>query len=380
MEVPSIDTRSYRHIRLAKNGLCCLLIHDADNSNNKAAAAMAVHVGQMHDTIHASGNNVKYNLPGLAHLTEHLLFMGTEKFPNENEYDKYLSNNGGHSNAYTDLQLTNYYFEVSTGATGNQDGPKEDSEDAPSTENGTSETANETTTTTPKNGMGVLEGALDRFASCFISPLLAAESLEREIQAVDSEHAKNVQSDHWRIDHLTRMILGKGSPTDHPYASFGSGNRESLLGQYDLETLRTAVQMFYNKYYISKNMTLCVFVGGSQWSMDQLEDLVERTFGDIPTEPRAALLVNSLSPDATTTANNDQIVIPSLSDYAKANLPTRVNVVPIREHVTIEMLWPMREVQSLYDSKPTRFLSHLLGHEVRSHEWKTPRLLRIIIP
>jgi insulysin len=48
--------------------------------------------------------------PGLAHFCEHMLFMGTEKYPRENEYSEFLKNNGGYSNAFTALQSTNYHF------------------------------------------------------------------------------------------------------------------------------------------------------------------------------------------------------------------------------------------------------------------------------
>ena len=54
------------------------------------------------------------NLPGLAHFLEHMLFMGTEKYPDENEYNTYLSSHGGGSNAYTDTEDTNYYFDVNS--------------------------------------------------------------------------------------------------------------------------------------------------------------------------------------------------------------------------------------------------------------------------
>ena len=33
-------------------------------------------------------------LPGLAHFCEHMLFLGTEKFPVENEYPRFLSEHG----------------------------------------------------------------------------------------------------------------------------------------------------------------------------------------------------------------------------------------------------------------------------------------------
>ena len=34
---------------------------------------------------------------------EHMLFMGSEEFPTENEYDEFLTRHGGFSNAFTDL-------------------------------------------------------------------------------------------------------------------------------------------------------------------------------------------------------------------------------------------------------------------------------------
>ena len=43
------------------------------------------------------------NMQGLSHYLEHMLFMGSEQFPDENDYDSFLSKNGGGSNAYTEL-------------------------------------------------------------------------------------------------------------------------------------------------------------------------------------------------------------------------------------------------------------------------------------
>ena len=64
---------------------------------------MDVHVGSMYDPLTSQG---------LAHFLEHLLFMGTEKYPNEAEYSMFLSEHGGSSNAYTDSEDTNYFFDV----------------------------------------------------------------------------------------------------------------------------------------------------------------------------------------------------------------------------------------------------------------------------
>jgi insulysin len=76
-----------------------------------------------------------------------MLFLGTEKYPNENEYSDYLNTNGGMSNAFTSAENTNYYFDVT---------------------------------------YGFLEGALDRFAQFFIAPLFTQDSTDREMNAIDS--------------------------------------------------------------------------------------------------------------------------------------------------------------------------------------------------
>lgn len=47
---------------------------------------MDVHVGHFSDPA---------TLPGLAHFCEHMLFLGTKGYPDENAYSQYLSAHGG---------------------------------------------------------------------------------------------------------------------------------------------------------------------------------------------------------------------------------------------------------------------------------------------
>lgn len=124
------DKRAYRHITLP-NDLQAILINDPDTE--KSAACCDVRVGSLLDPPNAHG---------LAHFLEHMLFMGTEKYPIENEYSSYLSDHGGFSNAYTSQEDTVYYFDVQ----------------------------NE-----------FFEGALDLFASFFVCPLFTETATEREI-------------------------------------------------------------------------------------------------------------------------------------------------------------------------------------------------------
>lgn len=44
----------------------------------------------------------------------------------------------------------------------------------------------------------LLDQMLPRFASFFISPILAHDSVGKEMRAVDNEHQKNIQNDAWR--------------------------------------------------------------------------------------------------------------------------------------------------------------------------------------
>ena len=153
VESSEFDTRSFRGLRLP-NGLRVLLC--SDPAAKKAAAAMDVQVGWMSDP---------RELAGLAHFCEHMLFLGTKRFPDEGEFERYISSNGGSNNAFTGAEDTNYYFDC---------------------------------------GGDALPGALERFSGFFSEPLFTSSGTLREVQAIDSEHSKNIQSDFWRSDAVPR--------------------------------------------------------------------------------------------------------------------------------------------------------------------------------
>ena len=142
------DKREYKAITLS-NGLRALIISDPDSSHS--AAALDVHVGAMSDPI---------NVPGLAHFCEHMSFLGTKKYPKEDDYSSFLASHGGSSNAYTDAEDTVYYFDVNA---------------------------------------QYLDEALDRFSQFFISPLFTVSATSRELNAIDSEHSKNINNDGFRL-------------------------------------------------------------------------------------------------------------------------------------------------------------------------------------
>ncbi|GAA5998202.1 hypothetical protein JCM5350_002919 [Sporobolomyces pararoseus] len=218
------DDRQYRLVTL-RNGLTAMLI--SDPKTDKAAASLSVQIGHLSDPD---------DLPGLAHFCEHMLFLGTEKYPDEAEYKTYLSRNSGSSNAFTSMDETNYYFDVSPTA---------------------------------------LPGALARHSQFFTSPLFSPSCTERELNAVDSEFRRNLQLD------LRRLFqLGKAtSDSNHAYRKFGTGSKESL-GAKDI---RARLLAWYAEHYSANLMKLVVL--GNQ-PLDELTDIVIREYSDVPNSNR----------------------------------------------------------------------------------------------
>ena len=87
------DDNEYRYLRL-ENELRVLLISAPES--NKAAASMNVAVGSGDDPA---------NRVGLSHFLEHMLFLGTEKYPDPGEYQQFIKSHGGSHNAFTAFQV-----------------------------------------------------------------------------------------------------------------------------------------------------------------------------------------------------------------------------------------------------------------------------------
>ena len=94
------DTAVFRRFTL-DNGLRVLLV--SDQKFNKSGAALVAHTRQIDDP---------RNAEGMAHFLEHMLFLGTEKYPEVAEYGAFIRSNGGSNNAYTTSDHTNYQFEI----------------------------------------------------------------------------------------------------------------------------------------------------------------------------------------------------------------------------------------------------------------------------
>ncbi|KAJ4346429.1 metalloprotease [Didymosphaeria variabile] len=315
LERAEVDDRSYRIITLS-NQLEVLLIHDA--TTDKASAAMDVNVGSFSDA---------EDMPGIAHAVEHLLFMGTKKYPEENNYNKYLTSYSGHSNAYTASTSTNYYFELAT------------SKSTPSNSNSATPSATQEHLPIDKE-QSPLWGALDRFGQFFICPLFLEDTVDREIKAVDSENKKNLQSDTWRLHQLNKNL----SNPKHPYNHFSTGSWKTL---HD-EPIARGVQIrdefikFHATHYSANRMKLVVL---GQENLDTLEEWVEEIFSKVPNK------------DLPRKRWDD------VSVYTDKELLIQTFAKPVFESRSLELSFLYRDEEEFYESHPSRYLSHLIGHE-----------------
>ncbi|MGB0449758.1 MAG: insulinase family protein, partial [Porticoccaceae bacterium] len=216
------DQREYRHVRL-DNQLDILLI--SDPTSDKAAASLDVYIGSYQNPADRAG---------LVHFLEHMLFLGTEKYPDPGEYQRFISEHGGSHNAGTGLENTNYFFDIDA---------------------------------------AYLEPALDRFAQFFSAPNFDAKYVDRERNAVESEYRLKIKDDGRRL----QDVLQEQVNPRHPLSKFTVGNLDTLA-DWEGRPVRDELLAIYKKYYSANIMKLVVL--GSE-SLDELQAMVEPRFAPV---------------------------------------------------------------------------------------------------
>ena len=285
--VSPYDSRDYRVLTL-ENGLNVLLVSDPEA--DKAATSMNVRVGSAQDPD---------DLQGLAHFLEHMLFLGTEPYPESDGYQRYISNNAGSHNAFTAQQDTNYFFDIEPSA---------------------------------------LPGALDRFSEFFLSPLFNADHLESERNIVHSEYMARIRDESRRENDVLNQLLNPDNPT----TGFAVGSRETLASPPEGETpLRERVIDFYNRYYDANVMNLAIV---APQPLEQLEKWVVERFAEIPDNDLSVPTIDAPLVDTDT-------------------LPRYIERQSLQDRRQLRFYFPVPDPTDEYRSKPTQLIAHLLGDE-----------------
>ncbi len=199
------DNRDIRGIILP-NKIKIILISDQDIL--KSTCSVGIGAGYLQD-----------EFDGTAHFLEHLLFMGSEKYPEQNEYSSYIISSGGNYNAFTSDNMTMYYLELES---------------------------------------NFLKKGIEMLSWFFSKPLLNMKNIESELEIINSEHEKNLLNDNWIIDDLFKHFM----LTNNKFNKFGTGNSQSLKN-----IKKEDIMKFYNTYYTTCNMSVCIIDSKSIDSM-----------------------------------------------------------------------------------------------------------------
>ncbi|MGF1682537.1 insulinase family protein [Photobacterium minamisatsumaniensis] len=222
------DLKQYRYLTLP-NELKVLLVHDADAP--RSAAALTVNVGHFNDPL---------DRQGMAHFLEHMLFLGTEKYPRVGEFQTFINQSGGSNNAWTGTENTTYFFDVSPHA---------------------------------------FSEGLDRFGQFFTAPLFNEEAIDKERNAVDSEYKLKIKDDVRRLYQVHKETVNP----EHPFAKFSVGDLTTLEDRQD-KSVRDELIEFYQTHY-SANLMGLVLLGPQ--SLEELEAYAVTFFQDIPNTGQA---------------------------------------------------------------------------------------------
>jgi insulysin len=265
------------------NKLRVFIIHD-ENADT-ACVAMMVKIGYFQDTI-----------PGIAHFLEHMLFNGTKKYPDEKMFSSYISQNNGMQNAYTSHDHTCYFFTIA------QEG---------------------------------LNQGLEMFGDFFVAPLLNKDCVDREKEAVDSEHKKNINDDNWRRQELLRVA----SHDKHWFSKFGTGSNETLA----IHDIDIKVREFFEKYYSSDLMTLVVL---TKEKIETIKNIVDDIFSEITIKK---------------IKKSDLIL-----DTKILKSPKVIKYLPIEDDDRLILTWEIPFFRDTPTQSPLEFLYRLIGNEQKN--------------
>lgn len=205
---PFSSVRRYKTVTLQPNRLKVLLV--SDKQAIRSAAAITVQgAGQFADPI---------DLPGLAHLTEHMILSYNSKstFRQSRDFEDWLSDRAeGASNAFTAYEKVCFHFSCQTDFFGE---------------------------------------AMERFAGLFLQQNLEqvcgnSDILKREIRRVDSE--LDFSSSSTQTYYLIKDFVN----IEHPYSRFSAGNidtLERLPKELGLNVGEKVVEFFQSKYQPEK--------------------------------------------------------------------------------------------------------------------------------
>jgi secreted Zn-dependent insulinase-like peptidase len=176
----------------------------------------------------------------------------------------------------------------------------------------------------------------------FQEPIFDMNYMNKEIDAVNSEAEKNLNSDPWRKRQLFKSLASK----DHPYKKFSTGNTETLRG-ISLEKLNKKLKDFYEKYYKSFNMKLAII------SNSTLDDLQKQTF-DIFSDIRGKEFSDKTPSYGNLGSYN--------SPYSKDDLGKILYYKRISTGNILDFMFVLNSTKNYNEMKPLDYMDYMLKY------------------
>jgi len=181
---------------------------------------------------------------GLAHALEHVLFQGTEEFPDSQSFSAYIEDVGGHLNAWTDAEMTLFYNILPTDK---------------------------------------IERGIYSLSQMIRKPLLPERNIQTEMQ--------NIVQEIRRANDVPQIYLmikaGEIVYNGHPLGRSGLGTEEAV-NSFKSNNFRNFMQKFYHP----ANYT---FIVVGNFEIGQIKDLFEKYFPEtvnLPTNQRSQTIAN----------------------------------------------------------------------------------------
>ncbi|HWH86612.1 MAG TPA: pyrroloquinoline quinone biosynthesis protein PqqF [Pseudomonas sp.] len=211
------------HTETLANGLRVTLRHMPGLKRSAAVLRVA-----------AGSHDAPLAWPGLAHFLEHLLFLGTERFPTNEALMAYVQRHGGQVNASTRERTTDFFFELPVTS---------------------------------------FSAGLERLSDMLAGPRMNLADQRREREVLQAEFVA------WSQDPTAQQqfALYEGLPAEHPLRGFHAGNRDSL--QIESPAFQSELKAFHQRFYHTGQMILSLV--GPQ-SIDELRMLALQFAAGMP--------------------------------------------------------------------------------------------------
>lgn len=186
------------------NGMTLRLIAVASH-HAMSNVSLAVGAGYFYDP---------QDCPGLSHLLEHCMFMGSTQYRQPNAVIDQIESYGGNLNAFTSMEHTNYHLSVDH---------------------------------------AFLYDALRTLFHFVAQPLFEPTAVLAEIRNIDAEFKEKLHDDLRKINDVLKETCNPA----HPFSKFSVGNAE-IFSRFNIDRLVNKLRQYHTQHYCANNMSLCI--------------------------------------------------------------------------------------------------------------------------